>query len=99
VPDDCVALDPERATELALRGTGGRGRPAVGWSSRTPTEVEVATQVAAGGTNREIAERLAMRPSTVKTHLEHIYAKLGVKRRAALAALVTARPDGASGDV
>jgi predicted ATPase/class 3 adenylate cyclase/DNA-binding CsgD family transcriptional regulator len=91
VPDPTVAVELERAVELALRGRGARGRPALGWSSLTPTEVEVATEVAAGRTNAEVATRLGMSSSTVKTHLEHIYAKLGVHRRSALATLVATR--------
>jgi DNA-binding CsgD family transcriptional regulator len=91
VPDPTVAVELERAVELALRGRGARGRPALGWSSLTPTEVEVAAEVAGGRTNAEVAARLGMSSSTVKTHLEHIYAKLGVHRRSALATLVAER--------
>jgi DNA-binding CsgD family transcriptional regulator len=83
--------DPTVAVELARRGRGSRGRPALGWASLTPTEVEVATEVAAGRTNPEVAARLAMSSSTVKTHLEHIYTKLGVHRRSALTSLVASR--------
>jgi len=39
--------------------------------------------VAAGATNRDVAERLFVSEATVKTHLLHIYAKLGVNDRAA----------------
>ncbi len=46
-------------------------------------ELEVLQLVAAGSTNREIAERLFISEATVKTHLLHIYAKLGVNDRAA----------------
>jgi DNA-binding CsgD family transcriptional regulator len=91
VPEPTVAVELERAVELALRGRGARGRPALGWASLTPTEVEVATEVATGRTNAEVAALLGMSASTVKTHLEHIYAKLGVHRRSALATLVAAR--------
>lgn len=91
VPDATVAVELERAVELALRGRGARGRPALGWASLTPTEVEVATEVAAGRTNAEVAARLGMSSSTVKTHLEHIYAKLGIHRRSALASQVASR--------
>ena len=44
------------------------------------------TLVAAGSTNREAAKRLFISEATVKTHLLHAYAKLGVRDRAAAVA-------------
>jgi DNA-binding CsgD family transcriptional regulator len=41
--------------------------------------------------NREIGERLFIARGTVKIHLSHVYAKLGVHNRAELAALATRR--------
>jgi DNA-binding NarL/FixJ family response regulator len=52
----------------------------------SPREVEVLSLVAAGRTNREAAARLFISEATVKTHLLHIYAKLGVNDRAAAVA-------------
>jgi DNA-binding NarL/FixJ family response regulator len=49
-------------------------------------ELEVLALVAAGTTNRESAARLFISEATVKTHLLHIYAKLGVTDRAAAVA-------------
>ena len=49
-------------------------------------ELEVLELVAAGSTNREAAARLFISEATVKTHLLHIYAKLGVSDRAAAVA-------------
>jgi DNA-binding NarL/FixJ family response regulator len=46
-------------------------------------ELEVLQLIASGATNREVAERLFVSEATVKTHLLHIYAKLGVNDRAA----------------
>lgn len=46
-------------------------------------EMEVLQLVASGATNREVAERLFVSEAPVKTHLLHIYAKLGVNDRAA----------------
>ena len=46
-------------------------------------ELEVLQLIAAGATNRDVAERLFISEATVKTHLLHIYAKLGVSDRAA----------------
>jgi DNA-binding CsgD family transcriptional regulator len=54
----------------------------------TSREREVMDGVAEGLSNREIARALVVEPSTVRKHLEHIYAKLGVgSRTAALAKL------------
>ncbi len=77
-----ASLTLEGACAYALRGRGERKRPSHGWSSLTPTEVEVVDLVAAGLTNPQIAERLFVETSTVKTHLHHIFTKLGVTNRA-----------------
>jgi DNA-binding NarL/FixJ family response regulator len=55
----------------------------------TPREIAVLELVAKGLSNREIAAALSTRPGTIKTHLERVYAKLGVGDRtaAALAAI------------
>ena len=52
---------------------------------QTPTEreLEVLTLVAQGLTNRAIGRRLAVSEATVKTHLVHVFAKLGVADRTA----------------
>jgi DNA-binding NarL/FixJ family response regulator len=47
----------------------------------TPRETEVLGRLAAGETNRQIAQGLHLSLSTVKRHLEHILAKLGVSDR------------------
>jgi DNA-binding NarL/FixJ family response regulator len=49
-------------------------------------ELEVLELVARGSTNREAAAKLFISEATVKTHLVHIYGKLGVKDRAAAVA-------------
>jgi DNA-binding CsgD family transcriptional regulator len=46
-------------------------------------ETDILKRVADGATNREIAETLFISEATVKTHLLHIYEKLGVRDRAA----------------
>jgi len=56
-----------------------------GWASLTSTEQEVVRLAVAGLTNPEIGKRLFMSRSTVKTHLAHVYAKLGVANRTELA--------------
>jgi DNA-binding CsgD family transcriptional regulator len=57
----------------------------------TPAERRVATLVAEGRTNREVAAALFLGERTVETHLSHVYAKLGVRSRAELARVY--RPD------
>lgn len=83
------ALTLEAIFEYVERTRGRRGRPSFGWPSLTPTEQQVAELVASGLSNREIAQRLLMGAETVKTHVSHIFTKLGIARRAQLAALVT----------
>ncbi len=46
-------------------------------------EIEVLTEVADGKSNKEIAEALFISEATVKTHLIHIFSKLGVDDRTA----------------
>jgi DNA-binding NarL/FixJ family response regulator len=48
----------------------------------TPREAEVLTLIAEGLTNREIADRLVVSGATVKTHVNHIFAKTGARDRA-----------------
>jgi DNA-binding NarL/FixJ family response regulator len=65
-------------------------------------ELEVLELVARGSTNREAAAKLFISEATVKTHLIHIYGKLGVKDRAAAVGaaydrgLLTPRASGSS---
>jgi len=49
-------------------------------------ELEVLGMIARGSTNREAAAKLFITEATVKTHMLHIFAKLGVKDRAAAVA-------------
>ena len=78
------SCDPRRPSGLARI----RHRPADGWESLTATEREVSLLVAEGLTNGAVARRLYISPHTVNTHLRHVFAKLGVTNRVALAAVV-----------
>jgi DNA-binding NarL/FixJ family response regulator len=49
--------------------------------SLTPRETEVLAEIAAGHTNREIAQRLFISEKTVGIHVTHLLAKLGVRSR------------------
>ena len=52
----------------------------------TARERDVLSWVARGKTNAEIAQLLWLAPSTVRKHLENVYAKLGVNTRTAAVA-------------
>ena len=67
---------------------GDRHRPTTGWESLTATEKAVSRLVAEGLTNGAVARRLYISPHTVNTHLRHVFAKLDVPNRVALAAQV-----------
>jgi DNA-binding CsgD family transcriptional regulator len=53
--------------------------------SLTMQEMRVAQEIAGGATTREAAARLFCSPKTIEYHLTHVYAKFGVRSRAALA--------------
>jgi len=80
------ALEAPGAVAYARRARGRRRRPRFGWASLTPTELEVARLAAAGHSNPVIASRLFVSRATVKTHLVHVFSKLGLTTRAELAA-------------
>ena len=65
-----------------------RHRPTSGWESLTATEQAVSRLVAEGLTNGAVARRLYISPHTVNTHLRHVFTKMGVPNRVALATLV-----------
>lgn len=75
----------------ARRARGERRRPSFGWDNLTPMEREVVRLAAEGLSNPAIAAKLFVSRSTVKTHLVHVFAKLGVTSRAELAATAVRR--------
>ncbi|HEX8064898.1 MAG TPA: tetratricopeptide repeat protein [Thermoleophilaceae bacterium] len=83
---DGAGLGLDDAVARAREESGSRRRATAGWESLTRTERDVARRAADGMTNREIAEAAFVAPATVKTHLAHVYAKLGVHNRAELTA-------------
>jgi len=92
-PDDFAAawaegakLSREEAIAYAARGRGERRRPTAGWASLSPSELVVVRLVGQHLSNPEIAAKLFVSRATVKTHLVHIFAKLSVGSRSALAA-------------
>jgi DNA-binding CsgD family transcriptional regulator len=80
-----AAPDLARVTELLAGLAHNVGRPAESMAL-SAREREVLAHLAAGRTNREIAEILVVSPHTVARHVEHIYAKVGVPNRAAATA-------------
>jgi DNA-binding NarL/FixJ family response regulator len=70
-------------------------------TSLTPREVQLLELLATGLSNRAIAKQVFISEATVKTHLVHIYGKLGVDNRTAAIAVATQRriirPAGAKG--
>lgn len=84
----------DAAAEYARRARGARKRPSSGWESLTPTELAVVRHAAAGLSNPEIAARMFIARGTVKVHLSHIYAKLGLRNRAEVAAEAIRREAG-----
>ena len=67
-------------------GGGGLGPAADGRDGLTPRELDVVRHIAAGHSNAEIAAVLFVSEATVKTHVNHIFAKTGVRDRAQLVA-------------
>jgi DNA-binding CsgD family transcriptional regulator/tetratricopeptide (TPR) repeat protein len=80
-----------RADELT-RATRGRGLEEEPWRPLTVREFEVARLITEGRTNAEIADELAIATKTASAHVEHILAKLGVTRRAEIAAWAATIP-------
>ena len=80
-----MAASPTRPTEPAARS---------GWDALTPTELVVIDHVREGHTNAQIGARMFVSPATVKSHLEHIYAKLDVRGRVELLAVAARHRDG-----
>jgi len=73
-----------RALELAGR-VSARALSADEISQLTPREIDIARAIATGLSNQEIASSMDISERTVKTHLTHIYGKLGIRDRTTLA--------------
>ena len=70
-----------------LAAAGGRRRSRRGAQELTPQEQRIARLAATGASDRDIATHLVLSVRTVRTHLEHVYAKLGIHSRRELMAM------------
>jgi predicted ATPase/DNA-binding CsgD family transcriptional regulator len=80
-----AALSVEESVAYAVRGRRSADRPVTGWDSLTSAEREVVRLVSQGLSNPEVGRRLFISPRTVGHHLTHVFDKLGVRSRGALA--------------
>jgi NarL family two-component system response regulator LiaR len=85
VAEGNMVIDPELVVALAdeLSTASRQDRQA---EELTEREIEILQLVAFGHTNRDVGGKLFISPDTVKTHLEHIYQKLGATDRTAAVA-------------
>jgi DNA-binding CsgD family transcriptional regulator len=70
-----------------LRSSGGRARrgPRARSDELTPQQMQIATMVAEGATNKSVANSLFLSPKTIEFHLGHVYRKLDISNRTQLA--------------
>ena len=91
--EEMGALSEQQLTVQMLRGLGVRtwGRAATSGAALTDRELKIATLVAGGASNPEIAGSLFLSRKTVERHVSNILRKLGARNRIELASLLTAR--------
>jgi predicted ATPase/DNA-binding CsgD family transcriptional regulator len=92
------ALSVKSAIEIGMGATGPADEPLPEFlaASRESSldllsarEREIAVLIGRGYSNRAIAQKLVVSVKTIETHVKHIFAKLDVRNRAGVAALVT----------
>jgi DNA-binding NarL/FixJ family response regulator len=91
-----VPAHPDGPVHPEDRAQPGNGRPEAAVASSpagllTPRELEVSALVAAGRSNKAIADELVISPATVARHIANIMMKLGFRSRAQIATWITAR--------
>ncbi|MCX5521984.1 response regulator transcription factor [Streptomyces bobili] len=81
--DAVITPDLTRALIDAVRRQGASPLPGrgIGPDTLTQRERDVLVAVASGWSNAEIAARLSIAPTTVKSHVSHILAKIGARAR------------------
>jgi two-component system nitrate/nitrite response regulator NarL len=80
-----LAACPGKLTEALFRHVAS-GRSVHTSSRLTDREHEIVALIDAGLSNKQIAQRLSLKPATVKNHIHNVLTKLGVSRRGAAAA-------------
>ncbi|BBX62244.1 helix-turn-helix transcriptional regulator [Mycobacterium saskatchewanense] len=70
------------------RRAAGRPRAKTGWESLTGSELKVVRLIAAGATNRSVAEQLHLSLHTVRSHRRNAFAKLGINSATQLTQLM-----------
>ena len=82
IPEGPSMRDDGPGQDAESPGRAGAGAP----GGLTPREAEVLTEIAAGLSNSEIAAKLFISDTTVKTHVNHLLVKTGMRDRAQLVA-------------
>ena len=77
-----AALDPAIQHHVLAAVSSPASAAAAAPDDLTPREIEVLTLIAEGLTNTEIADRLVVSGATIKSHVNHIFAKIGARDRA-----------------
>ena len=79
------AMSVQQVCSYVNKVRGARGRSDTGWASLTKTERAVVALAVTGLSNPEIAKRLFIAPSTVKSHMKRVFSKVGINSRVDLA--------------
>jgi DNA-binding NarL/FixJ family response regulator len=86
-----IYVPPDALAEAATADSGRAGGSPAGGGNLTPRELEVLRMLTKGSANKEIARAIGVAEVTVKLHTRRILEKLGVRNRAAAAALAVSR--------
>jgi DNA-binding NarL/FixJ family response regulator len=86
-----IYVPPDVLVDNAGAEAPREGRAVAGGANLTPRELEVLRMLTKGSANKEIARAIGVAEVTVKLHTRRILEKLGVRNRAAAAALAVSR--------